>query len=352
MMKRISLWPILTGAAVGLAALLLSHFGNPANMGFCVACFLRDTAGCLGLHSAAAVRYFRPEIVGLLSGAMVMALVRREFKSKGGSAPMIRFLLGMLVMCGALMFLGCPLRMVLRLGGGDWNALVGLVGFVTGILVGVCFLNRGFTMNRAYRQTRLEGGVVPIGLMVLFVLSLLAPGLFPQSIEGPGSQAAPWLLALPVSMLVGALCQKSRFCMSGGIRDAVMFRDFHLLSGAGALFVTVLLGNLALRQFHPGFAGQPVAHTDSLWNFLGMVVVGWGSVLLGGCPLRQLILAGEGDSDAGTAVLGMVFGASLCHNLGLASTVNGPTHPGKLAVAFAMAVMLLLSVVNAREGKR
>ena len=37
-------------------------------------------------------------------------------------------------MIGALMFLGCPLRMVIRIGGGDWNALVGLVGFISGIL--------------------------------------------------------------------------------------------------------------------------------------------------------------------------------------------------------------------------
>ena len=39
-------------------------------------------------------------------------------------------------MIGALMFLGCPLRMVIRLGGGDLNALVGLVGFIAGILAG------------------------------------------------------------------------------------------------------------------------------------------------------------------------------------------------------------------------
>ena len=35
---------------------------------------------------------------------------------------MIRFLLGMVMMIGALAFLGCPLRGILRLAGGDLTA--------------------------------------------------------------------------------------------------------------------------------------------------------------------------------------------------------------------------------------
>ena len=47
-------------------------------------------------------------------------------------------------MIGALMFLGCPLRMMIRIGGGDLNAIVGLVGFVVGIFIGTLFLKKGF----------------------------------------------------------------------------------------------------------------------------------------------------------------------------------------------------------------
>ena len=56
----------IAGAIVGVLAALLAFFGNPANMAICVACFIRDTAGALSLHSAAPVQYFRPEIVGFL----------------------------------------------------------------------------------------------------------------------------------------------------------------------------------------------------------------------------------------------------------------------------------------------
>ena len=60
---------ILAGTVIGLIAAVLVFFGNPANMGFCIACFLRDTSGALGLHNAETVQYIRPEIIGLVLGA-------------------------------------------------------------------------------------------------------------------------------------------------------------------------------------------------------------------------------------------------------------------------------------------
>jgi len=346
MTKKINPWILVTGVVLGVAAVVLGALGNPGNMGFCIACFLRDIAGSLGLHSAAVVQYFRPEIVGLVLGALVSALAAKEYQSKGGSAPAIRFVLGAFVMIGALMFLGCPLRMVIRLGGGDLNALVGLVGFAAGILVGVVFLKRGFSLKRAYKQTKIEGLALPVVLAVLFVLFLAVPALFKFSTEGPGSMAAPWIVALICGAVVGVLCQRSRLCMAGGIRDAFMFKDFNLLTGFAAIFVTIVVGNLILSKFNLGFAGQAVAHTDGVWNFLGMALVGWGSILLGGCPLRQLILTGEGNSDSAVTVLGMIFGAALCHNFGLASSANGPTVNGQIAVVLGFVVVLVISLTN------
>ena len=114
---------VLAGGVIGLIAAILVFFGNPANMGFCIACFLRDTTGALGLHSAAAVQYIRPEIIGLVLGACIISLAKKEFRPRGGSAPVTRFTLGAFVMIGCLMFLGCPFRMILRLAGGDGNAV-------------------------------------------------------------------------------------------------------------------------------------------------------------------------------------------------------------------------------------
>lgn len=346
-MKTKRNWLIVTtGVVIGIAALVLSAMGNPANMGFCIACFLRDAAGACGLHSAAAVQYMRPEIVGIVLGALIAAFAAKEFKPRGGSSPMIRFLIGGFVMVGALMFLGCPLRMMLRIGGGDLNALVGLAGFAAGIFVGTLWLNSGFSLNRAYPQKKLEGIALPFLITGLFVLSAVTPALFNTSAEGPGSMHAPIVVALIAGLIVGALCQRSRFCTVASGRDAMMFSDFSMLWGFVALIAVTVIGNLILGKFNLSFANQPVAHTDGLWNFLGMALVGWGSVYLGGCPLRQLVLTGEGNSDSAVTVLGYLAGAAFCHNFSLASSAKGPTQNGMIAVVVGLVVLTVIGLFN------
>ena len=84
---------------------------------------------------------------------------------------------------------------------------------------------------------------------------------------------------------------------------------------------------------------------------LGMTLVGWGSVLLGGCPLRQLILAGEGNTDSAVAVLGMFVGAAFCHNFKLASSGAGTTPNGRIACILMLVVMLVIAVYNTKKSK-
>ncbi len=242
---------LAAGVAVGIAALILTASGNPKNMGFCIACFLRDIAGALGFHSAATVQYIRPEIIGIVVGAAAAALAAREFRAKAGASPACRFVLGMFVMIGALVFLGCPLRMVIRLGGGDLTAVAGLVGFIAGILVGVVCLKKGFSLGRAYPVRMGEGFVLSGILMALLGLLLLVPTLLKFSEAGPGSMRAFWGISLAAGLVVGVLAQRSRLCMAGGIRDAVMLRDFKLLSGFLAIWGTVTIGNLVLGFLQP-----------------------------------------------------------------------------------------------------
>ena len=349
MKNKQNLLMIATGLIVGAIAVVLVANGNPANMGFCIACFLRDIAGGVGMHGAAVVQYIRPEIIGLVLGAFIMSVAGKEFKARGGSSPAIRFILGFFVMVGALMFLGCPLRMVLRIAGGDLNAVVGLVGFIAGILMGIFFLKKGFTLKRYYSQSKFEGMSMVFIAIALIALLLLVPSVLKSSVEGPGSMRAPVILALGAGLIVGALAQKTRLCMVGGLRDVIMFKDFYLIQGFIAIIVAALVGNMMLGKFTLGFDGQPVAYNDALWNFLGMALTGLGSALLGGCPLRQLILAGEGNSDSTITVLGMIVGAAFCHNFGLASSGNGPTPNGQIAVIIGFIVMIAIGLANCRK---
>ena len=340
---------IFTGGLIGIISVLLVYFGNPANMGFCIACFLRDIAGGIGLHRAGVVQYIRPEIIGLVLGAFLISFKNKEFEAKGGSSPFTRFMLGIVVTIGALIFLGCPLRMVLRLGGGDLNALFGIAGFIVGIFVGVQFLNKGFNLKRNYKMPKIEGYIFPAVNLGWLILLLAAPTFIFFSEKGPGAMAAPVLISLAAGLIVGALAQKTRLCMVGGTRDMILFRDKYLLLGFISIIVFSFIGNLIFGFFNLGFEGQPVAHTDGLWNFLGMSIVGWGSVLLGGCPLRQLILSGEGNTDSVVSVMGLLVGAGIAHNFGLAASPAGVPLNAKIAALICFLFLGVVSYFNSND---
>lgn len=343
------------GGIIGLIGAILMKLGNPGNMGICIACFWRDIAGALGLHRAEVVQYIRPEIIGIIFGSFIISYMTGDFKVKGGSSPLIRFVLGFFLMIGALVFLGCPLRMILRLGNGDLNAIVGLVGYVVGIFVGVQFLKKGYTLGRSIDQPKVVGFIFPIIAVVLLIFLVIKPAFILFSTEGPGSMAAPIAISLIAGAIVGIALQRSRICTAGGFRDAILIKDYHFLWGLIGILVFNLVGNLILNfnSFNLGFEGQPVAHANHLWNFLGMVLVGLCSVLLGGCPIRQTILASQGDGDAGVTVLGLILGAAFAHNFGLASSPKGVTDNGKIAVIVGIVFVLFLAysvVINSKKA--
>jgi len=349
---------ICVGAFIGVLAALLQKWGNPGNMGVCVACFERDIAGALGLHRAAVVQYLRPEIIGFVLGALAAAYAFKEFRPRAGSAPIVRFVLGAMAMIGALVFLGCPWRALLRLAGGDGNAILGLLGLVAGIWLGTRFLKFGYDLGRTQATHTSVGWLLPLTMIGFLILRLVSPpvdgqaqsGVLFYSLKGPGAMYAPLLVSLLVGLAIGFIAQRSRFCTMGAFRDLLLFKQAHLLSGVIALAAAAFITNLIVGQFKPGFAGQPVAHTMSLWNFGGMVLAGLAFALAGGCPGRQLFLAGEGDGDAAVFVLGMIVGAALAHNFGLASSPQGVGPHGIAAVVIGLLVCLFIGWTMRRKA--
>ena len=354
---------LIAGLCCGAVAACLAFLGNPANMAFCIACFVRDMAGSLGLHQAAPVQYARPEIIGLILGAFIISMVTGEFRSNGGSSPMIRFVLGMIIMIGSLVFLGCPLRMVIRMSAGDLNAWIALIGFAGGVATGCFALKKGFSLGRAYETQKSSGFVLPAFMVFVFIL-LTCTTLLKFSESGPGSVHAPIIASLIGGLIFGALAQKSRMCFAGGIRDIILMKNFDLITVIGGVFIVMLVFNIATGKFVPGMNTPGViAHSQSLWTILGMYAVGFAAVLAGGCPLRQLILAGQGSSDSAVTVLGLFVGAALCHNLGLASSgtaMNAETNElvkgaatanGKIAVIICIIVCFVIAFTNVRKNR-
>lgn len=147
------------------------------------------------------------------------------------------------------------------------------------------------------------------------------------------------------------------------IRDLILMKNFDLISIIAALFAVMAVYNVANGSFHLGFSGQPIAHSQHLWNILGMYVVGFAAVLAGGCPLRQLILAGQGSSDSAVTFLGMLIGAAFAHNFGLVgaaakaatetepAVAGGPAAAGKIAVIVCIIVLFVIAGTNLRRKK-
>jgi hypothetical protein len=261
-------------------------------------------------------------------------------------------------MIGALVFLGCPWRAVLRLAGGDLNALYGLAGLAVGVWIGVMFLKNGYNLGRSQKTYASVGLLMPILMAGALVLMLIYPqiegqpksGVLFYSLKGPGAMHAPLLISLLIGLGVGVLAQRSRFCTMGALRDLILFRQTHLFIGVASLLVFAFATNLVLGQFKAGFSGQPVAHTMGLWNFMGMVLAGLAFALAGGCPGRQLFLAGEGDGDAAVFVLGMVVGAGFAHNFGLASSPKGVGPHGIAAVIVGLLFCLFIGFTMRKKA--
>ncbi len=331
-------WVIITGAVFGALVALLMKLGNPANMGVCAICFLRDMAGALRLSNIEKLSYIRPEIIGFVLGSTIIALITREFKAMGGSSSILRFVIGGFVAIGALVFLGCPIRMLGRIAGGDGTALEGLLGLAVGIFVGVRFLKAGFNLGRMQPLPTASGWVMPSIAIGLLGLLLVKPGYI---VLGP-TKHAPLLMSLIAGLVMSGLAQRSRFCTIGGIRDLILIGDGYLFQGLVALLVVAFIFNLILGQFHPG--SSPIAHPYFLWNFGGMFLAGLGLVMLGGCPFRQMVMAGYGNTDAGITVLGMLFGAGIAHNFNLVASPQGVPNNGKVAILVGIVTLIIIGI--------
>lgn len=337
------LWLVsAAGLMLGALGVLLSIWGNPENSGICVSCFMENTAGALGLHPNSRMQYLRPELIGFVLGAAVSSGSLREFRSRGGSAPLPRLMAGIFLMVGCSVFIGCPIKLFLRLAAGDLTSLAGFAGLIAGVWVGLKGFANGVELGAFRREPGGSGFLVPAVFALLLLFFIARPGFILFSSHGSAAQHAQWPLSLGSGLMLGAVAQRSRFCITGSVRDALLMgRRSYMFIGGVAFFAAAVALNVASGRFHPGLYGQPGAHTDYLWSFLGMGLVGWTSVMIGGCPFRQLIKAGEGDADAGLVVIGMFLGGALVQSWGIAATSAGVPLEGKVAVLAGFAFILV-----------
>ncbi len=243
---------IIAGAVIGIGTVLLSYFGNPANTGLCISCFMRNISGAIGLHDNIRLQYLRPEIMAIVIGSFLVALFTREFKPTSGSSPILRFFIGILLIVGCSVYIGCPIKMVLRIASGDLAAWVGVLGLAGGVWAGLQFLERGFRLGLSQETSRANGAIFPV-LMSVFVVFLLIKAPFVNfSVKGSASLHAPVWISLGIGLLVGVFAQLSGFCVTGGLSRLFLWgpkevyacpKSTGLLLAIGSLIMTAVIAN-------------------------------------------------------------------------------------------------------------
>jgi len=137
------------------------------------------------------------------------------------------------------------------------------------------------------------------------------------------------VVTLILGLLIGWLAQRSGFCSIGGFRDFFMFHHTRLLYGYIALIIGAFIGFLVFWLLSPaafeGFfwvmkkglmpvPGAPANLTVAAYIVLaiiGGIAVGLIGVMLGGCPLRQVVMTAEGNAKSLCFVIGMCIGSVL-----------------------------------------
>jgi hypothetical protein len=239
--------------------------------------------------------------------------------------------------------------MGLRLGGGDMNGLVGFGSFAAGIFVGTLFIRQGFTPGEKKTLPAVNGIMMPfIAALFLGVFLIFGDQVFKFSEKGPASMRAPVFLALGAGALVGILAFWGRFCFMRPFRDLFLTWNGRALGGILLFVVVSSVLNLAFGQYLFGFTNQAerLAHSSVLCNFLGMFTVGLAAVFLDGCPIRQVIRAGSGDTDAAITVMGMLAALSISDNFGITCSPKAQPFAAGVAVDIGIGFMLVVALFN------
>ena len=109
------------------------------------------------------------------------------------------------------------------------------------------------------------------------------------------SAIAECLVAFVFGSVVGLLVQRSRFCNTAALRDAMLFKTFR---NTKALLVAMMILTIGFTAFISIGAGNPMRFDVGVNQILGLFLFGTGMVLAGACTVSTWVKAGEGNFGA------------------------------------------------------
>lgn len=122
------------------------------------------------------------------------------------------------------------------------------------------------------------------------------------------SPVAECVLAFLFGSVVGLLVQRSRFCNTAALRDAILFKSYR---NTKALLVAMIILTLGFTLFISVGAGNTLHFDVGLNTFAGLFLFGIGMVLAGACTVSTWVKCGEGNFGALWALLFTFIGMFL-----------------------------------------
>jgi hypothetical protein len=116
------------------------------------------------------------------------------------------------------------------------------------------------------------------------------------------------LAAFIFGSIVGLLVQRSRFCNTAALRDAILFKTYR---NTKALLVAMMILTVGFTLFLTVGEGHPMHFDVGLNTFAGLFIFGVGMVLAGACTVSTWVKTGEGNIGALWALIFTFIGMFL-----------------------------------------
>ncbi|WP_131109775.1 YeeE/YedE thiosulfate transporter family protein [Sulfuricystis thermophila] len=155
---------------------------------------------------------------------------------------------------------------------------------------------------------------------------------------------AECFVAFLFGSVAGLLMQRSRFCNTAALRDAIMFKTYR---NTKAMLVAMMILTIGFTGFMSLGAGHPLQFDVGLNTFAGLFLFGIGMVFAGACTVSTWVKTGEGNLGALWALIFTFVGMFLFSLVWSASwwppapqTMTGQINAPALQLGFANAQTL------------
>lgn len=378
-------WPVWVGGIMlGILNILLFAVKSPWGASGGINNWgenLYDKLGIFGYEGITPVsaHYYGLLCLILVVGAFAGALLSKEFAIRiPPKGELIKGFIGGAVMAlGAAIGQGCTIGSffsgVPALSGG---AIIFTIGLFVGVIVALKYLlwemeNRpGFSSGKSYTflaVTKESGSwQVWLGWILSGIIFVIA--WFVAGVNG----VLAWFIIS--GLLMGLICQRSRFCIVKAFRDPFMTGEADGSVGVMVGLLVTLVGFTAIKYFGIGVGDSSIRAIEMTWVYphfwlralIGGLIFGLGMTVAGGCAVGTLWRVGEGQVKLWMAAIGFLLLSPISRKFIAAPLVDSLPHSMKFKsylpdyIGYAGAFLLVCLIIliwyvfvkwNERTGK-